>query len=75
MCSHPQSRLCRNLRYSLAHLKVTPWQPPADLLLPLVQSQDKAAYLGLLDSVVMGPSTVSPEEAEALLSVPRHIFQ
>ena len=54
-----QARVCRNLRYSLAHLK----------------SRDKQTYLAILDSIVMGPSHISATEAEALLNINSYLFK
>lgn len=70
VCSHPQvildlsalmfqARVCRNLRYSLAHLK----------------SRDKQTYLAILDSIVMGPSHISAAEAEKLLNINSYLFK
>ena len=71
VCSHPQviklnvhtamhqARVCRNLRYSLSHLK----------------SRDKQTYLAILDSIVMGPSHISTTEAEALLNINSYLFK
>ena len=54
-----QARVCRNLRYSLSHLK----------------SRDKQTYLAILDSIVMGPSHISTTEAEALLNINSYLFK
>ena len=54
-----QARVCRNLRYSLGHLK----------------SRDKQTYLAILDSIVMGPSHISATEAEALLNINSYLFK
>ena len=54
-----QARMCRNLRYSLGHLK----------------SRDKQTYLAILDSIVMGPSHISANEAEALLNINSYLFK
>lgn len=59
VCSHPQARVCRNLRYSLGHLK----------------SRDKQTYLAILDGIVMGPSHISANEAEALLNINSYLFK
>ena len=54
-----QARVCRNLRYSLTHLK----------------SRDKQTYLAILDSIVMGPSHISAMEAETLLNINSYLFK
>ena len=64
-----QARICRNLRYSLGHLKVGPSLPS------MSQARDKTTYLAILDSIVMGPSPVSAAEAEALLSINTYLFR
>ena len=47
------------MRYSLGHLK----------------SRDKQTYLAILDSIVMGPSHISANEAEALLNINSYLFK
>ena len=58
-CSHPQTRLVTNLRYSLEQLKV---------------AGDRAGYLGLVERVVVGPAALRATDVEHLLGVNTDLF-
>ena len=50
--------MCRNLRYNLDHLKLS----------------DKSSYLRIVDSLVIGPNTLSAEEVERVMGINTYLF-